>query len=137
MHKLVTVWKNICVFNMLTLHISKVDKVVVISISSVVLLRPLRSTTKSRKFVLEGPLVDSMCVYYSDTMSYLDTIFPGREDKPKQFGYATSRCIPFSGYATKPRTGLGIEMLPLAVVVVLEGNPYIVRDTVNVLGSDL
>jgi len=40
------------------------------------LIRPMRLTIVGPKFKFEGPHVDTMCVYHSDTMKYLNKLFP-------------------------------------------------------------
>lgn len=110
--RMMNVWRNMNQFNMPTMHVFRSAKVVVISIVSGVLIRPVRLSVVSGKFVMEGPFVDSMCVHHSDTMSYLDTVFPKSGCENEQLVCAVARCVPFSAFATEPRTGLGIGMMP-------------------------
>ncbi len=107
---MVSVWKNMCEFNMPTLHVFESKKVVVISIASGVLIRPVRTFVNERKFVRQGPFVDSMCVYHSDTMKYLNVIFPRFDVEPMQFNSTSVLIINYHAWTTEPRVNLGIQM---------------------------
>lgn len=103
-------WKTMCEFNMPTLHVFASLKVVVISISSGVLIRPLRTFVKDREFVRQGPFVDSMSVYHSDTMKVANLNFPKHTVEIKQFIETSVQCVPFYMFTTEPRSNLGMQM---------------------------
>jgi hypothetical protein len=114
-YKMLNLWKNMCSFNMPTMHVFESAKVIVISIASGVLIRPVRLFVKENKFVMEGPMIDSMCVHHSDTMRFINSTFPDPEIEPEQYSCFVGRCIPCSSFATEPRTGLGIGMMSQAL----------------------
>lgn len=108
---MVSVWSRFCDIEMPTLHIFKTRKVVTISVSSGVLMRPVRLLMKDKSFSFEGPFVDTMCVYHSDTMKYINKKFPSWKTEPSQMASANVMMIPFYRYDTEPRTGLGVGMM--------------------------
>ncbi|KAF3009533.1 hypothetical protein E8E13_004868 [Curvularia kusanoi] len=85
--RIVGKWKNMCEPNMLTLHVFESMNVLNISIASGVLTRPVRLNEDESVFKFEGPFVDSMSVYHSDTL----------------------RIIPFFQYTTEPRLDLALQ----------------------------
>ena len=108
-------WKTMCEFNMPTVHVFESLKTVVLSITSGVLIRPLRTIVSGSEFVRQGPYVDSMCVYHSDTMRYLGMSFPKPEVEVMQFTCTSSLLIPFFRWTTEPRPNLGIQMMMQAM----------------------
>lgn len=109
-HSMVNTWKNMCEFNMPTVHVFESRKVIVISITSGVLIRPLRTLVSKSKFTRQGPFVDSMCVYHSDTMRYLGATFPRHDTEVTQFSSTSCLLINHFAWATEPRVDLGIQM---------------------------
>ena len=107
---IVSAWKIMNEFNMPTVHVFEKMKVVVISIASGVLIRPVRTIVTEAKFARQGPFVDSMCVYHSDTMRFAGLTFPDPEIEPMQFSSTSCLIIPFFRWTTEPRINLGIQM---------------------------
>lgn len=60
---LVEKWSKMCDAKMPTLHIFKKNRVVNISVSSGVLIRPIRLLMEDEDFKQESPIVGTMCVY--------------------------------------------------------------------------
>lgn len=112
---LVSKWSKMCDPDMPTVHIFKRNRIVNISVSSGVLIRPIRLLMVDKEFVSEGPYVDTMCVYHSDTMKYLRKSFPHPEKEPTQMASSNVLMIPFYRYDTEPRTGLGVGMMKQAL----------------------
>jgi hypothetical protein len=108
---LVNEWGKMCEYNMPTVHVFESARVVVISITSGVLIRPVRTRMIKGKFVREGPVVDSMCVYHSDTMRYLKRSFPDPVTEPMQFTACMLLLFPFYRFTTEPRANLGMQMV--------------------------
>lgn len=65
---MVNEWKKHCEVNMPTVYVFRTAKVVVVSVATGVILRYMRWKVLSKRFMLEGPLVDSMMVHSSDTL---------------------------------------------------------------------
>ncbi|KAL1979070.1 hypothetical protein VTN96DRAFT_7094 [Rasamsonia emersonii] len=64
------------------------------------------------KFVFEGPYVDTMVVYHSDTLKMLNMRFPSRELEPRQYmNIITLTYAPFSAFTTEPRPNLAAQMV--------------------------
>jgi len=108
--KIVTEWKTMNEFNMPTVHVFENLKVIVISITSGVLIRPMRTIVSNGEFIRQGPFVDSMCVYHSDTMKFANLTFPDPEIEPMQFSSTSCLIVPFFRWTTEPRINLGIQM---------------------------
>lgn len=109
---MVNTYKTMCEYNMPTLHVfENLDvPVVVISTTPGVLIRPIRMKIKDQKPVMQGPMVDSMCVYHSQTMKYINKKFPRYDVEVDQFASAVSQLFPFYMHGTEPRPSLGIQM---------------------------
>lgn len=110
--RIVDKWKNMNERNMPTLHVFMNAKVIVISISSGTVLRPMRLHVIGDKFVYEGPYVDTMTVYHSDTLKIAKMKFPSRELEPQQYAnIITLTYAPFSAFTTEPRPNLAAQMM--------------------------
>jgi hypothetical protein len=107
---IVSKWKDMCEPNMPTVHVFENMKVINISIASGVLIRPVRLTEDGNEFRFEGPYVDSMVVYHSDTLRFANIGFPSRKYEPEQYAATMCRMIPFFQYTTEPRLDLAIQM---------------------------
>lgn len=130
--KIVNEWKNMCEFNMPTVHVFTSMKVIVISITSGVLIRPVRTSIVGGKFVKQGPFVDSMCIYHSDTMKYLDVRFPDPEIESMQFTASILLLFPFHRFTTEPRPNLGMQMIMQGLnVYPVKGDATVVSLGVN------
>jgi len=103
-------WATMCEFNMPTVHVFENFKTIVISINSGVLIRPVRTFVKDREFVRQGPFVDSMAVYHSDTLKYAKVSWPKHDVEIKQFIATSVQCIPFYAFTMEPRSNLGMQM---------------------------
>ena len=97
-----------CGFNMPTVHTFENAKVLTISMSSGVLIRPIRLLEDGKTFSYEGPFVDSMCVYHSDTLRFINKKLPSRGIKTEQYACTMARQIPFFRFTTEPRLDLGL-----------------------------
>ena len=104
-------WANTCEPNMPVIHIFKSEKVVVVSTAPGTLIRPVRTKVIERRFVAEGPYVDTVAVYHSDTMSFCGINFPTPENEPEQFFALATLTVPFAAWTTEPRPNLGLQML--------------------------
>lgn len=107
---IVNQWKLMCEYNMPTVHVFEKAKVLNISIASGVLIRPMRLLEDGSVFKFEGPFVDSMVVYHSDTLKFVNMTFPSRKFEPEQYACTMSRIIPFFQYTTEPRLDLSLQM---------------------------
>lgn len=105
------VWKSMCEPNMPTMHVFRDSKVVTISTSSGVLIRPMRTFAHDGKFSFEAPFVDTMTVYHSDTLDFINKRFPDHRYEPEQFLEITALTVPFSMWTTEPRVALATQML--------------------------
>lgn len=105
-------WKNMNERNMPTVHVFMSAKVIVISVASGTVIRPMRWHVIDNRIVYEGPYVDTMVVYHSDTLKLLGMKFPSRELEPKQYmNIITLTYAPFSAFTTEPRPNLAAQML--------------------------
>jgi hypothetical protein len=109
-NRIVKKWRTMCEPNMPTLHVFENMKVLNISTSSGVLIRPVRLNENGSRFMFEGPYVDSMSVYHSDTLRFANISFPSRTFEPEQYASTMSRIIPFFQYTTEPRLDLSLQM---------------------------
>jgi hypothetical protein len=112
---IVRTWSEYCEYDMSMIHIFNSAKVVVISASSGVLTRPVRLQIDTPEFVKEGPYIDTMCVYHSDTIKYLQRELPRHDEECDQMASSSSMMIPFFSFAMEPRIGLGVAMLRQAL----------------------
>lgn len=144
--QIVSVWKSMCEFNMPTVHVFEKEKVLVISIASGTLIRPIRTYVNGGAFVREGPFVDSMCIYHSDTMRFLKVCFPSPVSEGMQFAATSALIISFHRWGTEPRVNLGIQMTMQALntspikgdatmVSMGERKPIIETDILNAITS--
>lgn len=105
-------WSKMNERNMPTLHIFMNAKVVVISMASGTVIRPMRWHVINNEVVFEGPYVDSMLVYHTDTLRLLKMCFPSRDLEPKQYmNIITLTYAPFSAFTTEPRPNLAAQMM--------------------------
>lgn len=88
-------WKSICETNMPVLHVFESSKMIVISSTTGVFIRPMRTFPEKGKFSSKGPYENSMAIYHSDTMKFLDMSFPLRMDKHDQFSSLLLLTEPF------------------------------------------
>ncbi|GKT81152.1 hypothetical protein ColTof4_13575 [Colletotrichum tofieldiae] len=95
---IVDVRSKYCEPDMPTLHISERQKVLTLSVSSGVLIRPVRLRADGNKFTMEG--------LYVDTMMFLKKTFSTAEKEPGQLASAIALMIPFYRFAMKPKTGI-------------------------------
>jgi hypothetical protein len=100
---IVNKWKDMCEPNMPTLVLN-------ISIATGTLTRSVRLLEDGCKFIYEGPYVDSISVYHSDTLNFTNLSVLSREPKPAQYASTLSRIIPFFQYTTEPRLDLTTQM---------------------------
>ncbi|GJD05183.1 hypothetical protein ColKHC_14008 [Colletotrichum higginsianum] len=112
---MVETWSRYCEPNMPTIHIFENKKVIVISLSSSVLIRPIRLNSSGKSFSMESPFIDMMCVYHCDTMKFLAKSFPKHNDKLGQMTFPITLMIPFYRFAIKIRTSLGIGIMKQAL----------------------
>jgi len=136
-------WKKMCERNMPTIHVFASRKVVVISIAPGTVIRPMRMHVVNDEFVFEGPYVDTMTVYHSDTLRVANLSFPSRIHEPRQYINAiTMMYAPFSSFTTEPRPNLaaqmtlqGLNSLPVqgdaTLVSMGEREPLVVTDFMN------
>ncbi|KAH7001768.1 hypothetical protein B0J12DRAFT_747803 [Macrophomina phaseolina] len=110
-HAMLDVWKLMCEPNMPTMHVFEAPRVVTISVSSGVLIRPIRTFVQGDRFRFEGPFVDTMTVYHSDTLKFINATFPGARYEPEQFLEIAALSVPFSMWTTEPRIALATQML--------------------------
>ena len=75
------VWRFICEINVPTLHVFEKEIVVVISIATGTVIRPLRTKVIANQIVTEGPYVDTTTVYYTTTLAIAGMSFPNAEDE--------------------------------------------------------
>lgn len=105
-------WKKMNERNMPTLHVFVNAKVVVISVATGTVLRPMRLHVINNEFIYEGPYVDTMTVYHSDTLQVAGLKFPSRELEPRQYAnIITLIYAPFSAFTTEPRPNLAVQMV--------------------------
>ena len=104
-------WKNICELNMPVIHIFTSKKTIVVSTAPRTLIRLVRTKVVAQRFVAEGPYIDTVAVYHSDTMSFCGVNFPAPENKPEQFFALATLTVPFAAWTTEPRLNLGLQML--------------------------
>lgn len=107
---LVEVWKATCEPNMPTVHVFLSSKVVVVSSSTGVLIRPVRTSASGGRFEFQGPYVDTMTLYDCDTMAFAGVEFPDRTKEPEQYCCFPLLVEPFFRWSTEPRENLGIQM---------------------------
>lgn len=136
-------WKKMNERNMPTVHVFLNAKVIVISVASGTVVRPMRWHVINNEFIYEGPYVDTMTVYHSDTLRVLNMSFPSREHEPRQYAnMITLTYAPFSAFTTEPRPNLaeqmilqGMNSMPVqgdATLVSLgEREPLIMSDVMN------
>ncbi len=110
-HKMVNKWKTMCEYDMPTLHVFESQKVITVSASSGVLTRPVRTIAFGGSFMKEGPFVDSMCVYHSDTLKFANINFPSFVYESEQYFNVASLTVPFAAWTTEPRLNIGVQML--------------------------
>ncbi|KAH6355673.1 hypothetical protein HBI34_225040 [Parastagonospora nodorum] len=60
-------------------------------------------------------IFNSVCVYHSDTMKYLQRELPKCDEECDQMASSFTTMILFSGFAMEPRIGLGVAMLKQAL----------------------
>jgi hypothetical protein len=107
---IVNKWKDMCEPNMPTFHVFTEAMVLNISIATGTLTRSVRLLEDGCKFIYEGPYVDSISVYHSDTLNFTNLSVLSREPKPAQYASTLSRIIPFFQYTTEPRLDLTTQM---------------------------
>ncbi|KAL9122249.1 MAG: hypothetical protein Q9187_001201 [Circinaria calcarea] len=112
---MVAEWMKMHEVNMPTVHVFKSAKVLVVSVATGVVLRHMRWKVVSKKFVFEGPLVDSMAVHNSNTMEFAGLSFPDRTSEPEQYFNAAVLTIIFGAWTADPRLNLGLQMLRQAM----------------------
>jgi hypothetical protein len=112
---MVAEWKKYHEINMPTVHVFESTKVFVVSVATGVVLRHMRWKVASKRFVFEGPLVDSMTVHKSDTMRFAGLSFPDRVTEPEQYFNAAVLTITFGAWTADPRLNLGLQMLRQAM----------------------
>lgn len=107
------VWMKFNEPNMPTLHVfeDRDEPVLVVSVASGTAIRPMRSMVVNRDIVSEGPYVDTVSVYHSDTMRFCGLSFPRREEEPEQYFNVAVLTIAFSAWTAEPRPNLGLQML--------------------------
>jgi hypothetical protein len=133
-------WMQMCEKNMPTVHVFASAKAIVISVAPGTVIRPMRLHVIGGKFTFEGPYVDTMAVYHSDTLKIANLSFPSRDYEPRQYMNAiTLMYAPFSAFTTEPRPNLaaqmtlqGLNLLPVqgdaTLVSMGEREPLIVTD---------
>lgn len=110
--RIVSKWGKMSERNMPTVHLFIQAKVLVISIATGTILRPMRLRVSNNKIIKEGPYVDSMVVYHSDTLRALSMEFPRRDVEPEQYmNIITLTYGPFSAFTTEPRINLAAQMM--------------------------
>lgn len=82
---IVNKWKEYREVNMSTAHVFKDAKLLVISVATGTLIRPMQLKIVSNTFGIEGPFVDSVSVHNSNTMRFASLSFPKPEDEPHQY----------------------------------------------------
>ncbi|OAG34044.1 hypothetical protein AYO21_11812 [Fonsecaea monophora] len=113
LYSILRLWRNMNETNIPTVHVFEEVHVVSISIAiaSGTLIRPVRMLVNNRQIVGEGPFVDSMCVYRSDTMRFISKLFPDPTIEPEQFVWTIAKCIDYNMYTMEPRASLAVQML--------------------------
>jgi hypothetical protein len=111
---IVRTWSEYCEYDMSMIHIFNSAKVVVISASSGVLMRPIRLQIDRAEFV-EGPYIDTTCIYHSDTIKYLQRELPRHDEECDQMASSLIMMISFFSFAMEPRIGLGVAILRQAL----------------------
>ncbi|KAI1291210.1 hypothetical protein F5Y03DRAFT_400881 [Xylaria venustula] len=109
-YAMVRKWRTMCEPNMPVLHIFEELKVITMSTATGVLIRPMRTSAKKGVFEFQGPYVDSMAIYHSDTLRFAKMQFPSRSDEPEQYCCFLLLTEPFFRWSTEPRENLGIQM---------------------------
>ena len=111
MRRIVNIWRTMCEVNMPTVHVLEKEKVVVVSIATGTVIRPLRTKVIGSRIICEGPYVDTTTVYYTTMLSMAGITFPDVKEEPEQFFNATVLTIPFAAWTSEPRPNLGVQML--------------------------
>lgn len=112
---MVAEWRKLYEINMPTVHVFKHSRVLVVSVATGIVLRHMRWKVVSKRFVFEGPLVDSMAVHNSDTIEFAGLSFPDKTNEPEQFFNAAVLTIIFGAWTADPRLNLGLQMLRQAM----------------------
>lgn len=129
--RMVNKWKEYSEINMPTIHVFRNSKVVVVSVSTGVVIRPIRTRVVAQRFVNEGPFVDSMIVHGCDTLTYASLSFPDSVREPEQYFNAAVLCISFGAWTADPRLNLGVQIMRQAMSL----DPIKGDATITALGS--
>lgn len=108
-------WKEHCELNMPTVHVFSTAKVIVISVATGVVIRPVRTKIIDSSFINDGPYVDNVSVHCSDTMAFSNLKFPDMCAEPGQYFNIAILTIPFAAWTADPRLNLGVQMLRQAM----------------------
>ncbi|KAH6281419.1 hypothetical protein HBI40_160600 [Parastagonospora nodorum] len=81
-------------------------------------------------------IFNSVCVYHSDTMKYLQRELPKCDEECDQMASSFTTMILFSGFAMEPRIGLGVVVVIVSPsTVVIRGEHAIVHEVAIGVGT--
>jgi len=119
MQKMLRVWLRFSKPNISTCRAFIAEKVFTISVSTGVLIRPLRILVvhkpNGQVINYKGAYVDSVCVHKSDTLRIAGVNFPDKVEKPEQYLDLGVLMIMCDAWTVEPRLSLGLQMMRQAM----------------------